>query len=183
MSRYRLPIALALLALLSGCLAPGMGGLTMNATISGGQTVRIDFDGHGVVHAEDDDVHIDSAAIEPDFKAKKIYYHFTFREKHEHVHVPRSVVVDDVTDDNPVNWVDDKHPKLDAKGEWEAKLGPMDPDRIPWLIEIESQIRVYRFTIVTSDGRTLVLYEGASYPALIKKYFREQLGIDKIDKH
>jgi hypothetical protein len=183
MSRFRLPLLFASTLLLGGCLTPGMGGLSMNATISGGSTVRIDFDGKGVVHAENDDIRIDSAVLVPDFKAKKVAYTFSFHLKHAHVEAPRSVKVDDVTDDVAVNWINDEHPTLNAKGGWEGKVAAMDPDRIPWLIEIESAIRVYRFTIVTADGRTVLLYEGASYPAPIKKFFREQLGLEKIDKH
>jgi len=188
---------------MAGCLTTGTGGLSKNATISGGEQVRIDFDNHGVVHAEDDDIRIETAVLKPeitvranvtrvspddgnriaremdldgdgaDFEGKKVWYQFTFRVKHEHVQTPRSVKVEDVTDDAPVVWVTDEHPTLNANGVWLARIGPMDPDRMPWLNEIKSSLRVYRFTIVTSDGRTHILYEGASYPARVKKFFRK----------
>jgi hypothetical protein len=82
-----------------------------------------------------------------------------------------------------LSLVDDQHPVLNKEGIWTTTIGPIDADKIPWLIEIENSIRIFRFTIVTSDGRTLLLYQAASYPAAIKKYFREELGIDKKEQH
>lgn len=175
--------ALVTLGTVTGCVAPGMGGLETKVSISGGESVPIFFDSHGIVHAENDDVYIASAALMPKLnEGKKVTYQFAFQEKHHAV--PRSVKVEDVTDDQAVTWVDDPHPTLDAKGNWEQILPAFEPDRskVQWLYELETSIRVYRFTIVTADGRTLVMYEGANYPAYVKKFFRIQLGLEKVDK-
>jgi len=183
MRRFSLLPVVALFALLSGCVAPGMGGLSMNATISGGEQVRIDFDHGQIVHPQNDDLKILTGILEPNLKDKNFTYQFSFELKHDHVHPPQSVKVDDVTDDAPVSLVDDQHPVLINGGVWTKRVGPVDPDKVPWLTEIESTVRIFRFTVVTSDGRTLVLYQGASYPAVIKKVFREGMGIDKKEQH
>jgi hypothetical protein len=184
MRRFFLIPVVVTLALLSGCVAPGMGGVSMTPTIAGGQKVRIDFDNHGsIVDGEDEDVRIVSGLLVPHLKEKNFTYLFSFQAKHGHVQAPRSVQVDDVTDDVALSLVDDQHPALNKTGIWTTSIGPVDPDKVPWLLEIENSVRIFRFTIVTADGRTLVLYQAASYPAAIKKYFREQLGIDKKEQH
>jgi hypothetical protein len=177
-----LPVV-ATLALLSGCLAPGMGGLSMAPTIAGGQRVRVDFDSHGIVFVEDDHVRIRRALLVPHLKEKYFAYEFSFQAKPGHAQPPRSVKIDDVTDDDILSYVDDEHPVLNQEGIWTTIKSPIDPASLPWLIEIENSMRIFRFTIVMADGGTLVLYQGASYPAVIKKYFREELGIDKKEVH
>jgi len=117
--------------------------------------------------------------VVPNLKEKNFTYLFSFQAKHDHAQTPRSVKVDDVTDDVAVNLVDDPHPVLNKESVWAKQVGPIDPDRIPWLAEIENSVRIFRFTIVTADGRTLVLYQGASEPAVVKKYLRQELGMEK----
>jgi len=179
MRRFCLIPVVALLALLSGCVAPGMGGLSMNVTISGGETIRIDFDHGAIVHPENEDVQIITAILEPHLKEKNFTYLFSFQAKHGHAQTPRSVKVDDVTDDTPVSLVDDPYPAYNKESVWASRVGPFDSDKIPWLVEIENSVRIFRFTIVTADGRTLVLYQGASYPAFIKKSLRQDFGLEK----
>jgi hypothetical protein len=38
---------------------------------------------------------------------------------------------------------------------------------------------VYRFTVDTADGRSVVMYEPCSYPDYVKTYFRQQLGVEQ----
>ena len=138
----------------------------------------VSFAHSAVVPAENDDFKIETAQFEVAGKGKPGVYLFKFWSKKGLA--PRSVKVEDVSDDTAVTWADDPAPKLAANGRWQWTSAPVPADRanLRWIFEIESCIRIYRFTIVTADGRTVQMYEPCSYPDFIKTYFRQQLGLE-----
>jgi hypothetical protein len=86
------------------------------------------------------------------------------------------VKVEDVSDNAPVTWLEDSRPALSA-GRWEMRsrafgAGDRSSD---WLHEIEPSVRIFRFTIVTADGRTLVMYQAAVFQNDIKDSVNRQL--------
>lgn len=168
-------IPLLVLALFAGC---AVGPTTFKFPISGGEMVPLSFAHGAVVPAENDDFKIETAQFEVSPGSKQGTYIFKFLSKKGAP--PRSVRVEDVSDEAPVTWIEDTSPQL-AAGHWHWQSGPVPPDRanLRWIFEIESCFRVYRFTIATADGRSLVMYEPCSYPDYVKTYFRQQLGVEQ----
>ena len=178
MSRLFLPLCVAL-GLLAGCAT---GTISIKMPISGGDIVPLELGKGGFVHAENDDFKIEKALIVLDGKTKQGTFSAEFLAKTGRT--PQSVEVVDVSDDTPKPFTTDTHPTLNKDQKWTWQSDPFTPDpaNAKWLFEIENSVRVYRFTIVTSDGRRLVMYEGASYPAFIKTYIRKQMGLEDEPK-
>jgi hypothetical protein len=182
MTRFRpLPLLLSLVGL-AGCLAPGMGSISMNPTIAGGEKVRLDFDGKGqVVPDENEDIRLDPPILRVDAAKKQVLYNFGLTEKNHQA--PKKIVVEDVTDDVAVTWAVDAQPDL-VKGRWTWATRQFDPtDKIiPWVYQLDGSVRIFQFTITMADGRTLVMHSATNYPAMVKSYYRILLGIDKPPK-
>ena len=169
------PVSLFALALLAGC---STGSLSLQIPIAGQQTVMIDFSGGNPVNAENGDVRVEKSNLILDSKTKQGSYVFAFLQKNRRDQ-PARVKVEDVTDDTAVTLVDDRTPRL-ADGHWQWKGEPMtfDATNAKWLFEIENSVRVYRFTIETANGNEWILYQAATYPAFVKTYLRQQLGLE-----
>jgi hypothetical protein len=174
--RLRLPL-IAGLSLLAGCTT---GSFWVNVPISGGDTVPLELIQGGIVHAENEDFKVDSAVMQFDPKTKSATYVFEFEVKHGAA--PRSVKVEDISDEAPVTLYQADTVKLE-NGHWKVRGASFVPDRqnSKWLYQIENTIRVCRFTIVTGDGRTEVLNEGCNYYAFIKDLIRQNLAPAKTD--
>ncbi|HZZ58948.1 MAG TPA: hypothetical protein VFE31_14035 [Opitutaceae bacterium] len=181
MSRFIWLLGSALvLGFTAGCQAPGMGGIALNAEISGGSKVEIPINRHGAIKAENDDLRVTDATLIADFKVRLCCYAFGFQEKHPFG--LRRVMVEDVTDDQPVVMIDDRHPRLVGNHYWRAvtpRFTPT-PDNIHWLMEVDYNMRIYRFTIVKDDGQTEVLYDGQDYGNPVKEYIRIGMGLEKL---
>jgi len=99
--------------------------------------------------------------------------------------LPRRVTVEDVAGSAAELFVDDRHPKfivnpLKPSSEtktWVWQMGPLVRTRWrpTWLHDPDESVRVYRFTVVTGDGREVVLNQGMSYPAPVKQYLLKTL--------
>lgn len=163
-----------LLAAFSGCATTEA---TIKLPTAGGEMIPIDFSRGSAVHAENKEVAIDNARFEPDLKTKQAAYVFGFHLKQGGT--PRSVKIEDVTDDAAVVMVADEHPKIEAgRWTWRGEPFTIDFSNSRWLFEIDNSIRVYRFTIVTSDNRSLVMHEAFNYPPFVKTAIRQQLGLE-----
>ena len=172
-------IVFRLLPLLSvGFLAGCGGAVSLQIPISGATTASIEFAKGVPLHAENDDIRIEKALLNIDYKTKLTNYEFIFRQLNKGDR-PTYVKVEDVTDDSCQTLVEDRQPVLKDE-RWTGTTPPLTPDESnsKWLFELENSIRVYRFTILTSRGRTWVLYEASSYPGYAKSYYREHLGLD-----
>ncbi len=140
--------------------------------------VPLTFAKGGFVNAEDNDFKIEAAQFEVDPVTKRDTYIFKLISKTGAV--PRSIRVEDVSDEAPVTWVEDAAPKLtDRRWVWRSDPVPADRANLRWVFEIESCFRVCRFTIVAADGRTVVLHQPCSYPDFVKAFFRQQLGLEQ----
>jgi hypothetical protein len=169
-------LAFPLLAVLAGCSVNTTGDMTLRIPISGGILAPLNFSNGNPVYAETAGIRIDKANFVQAGKELSGHYDFGFVEKQGDV--PRRVAVDDVTDPDgsPVNWVDDEHPQLKA-GHWEAigRTIGFDEPALQWLRELDTSVRVYRFTIVNGDGTTTVIYDAGVYPAAVKEFFKKQI--------
>ena len=159
---------------LSGCASSVV---TVKLPISGGEYVPIQFSRGAALHAENDDLRVIDAVFQVDTASKQARYFAGIRVKGGQA--PRNIKVEDVTDDQPVTFVEDDHPRLVNK-EWKCTSDLFVPDlnTAAWLSQIEDSIRMYRFTIVMADGRTEVLYEAHAYPTFLKFMMRQQLGLE-----
>ena len=75
--------------------------------------------------------------------------------------------------------MDDAGPKLDAQHVWKQNTPPRTAaaPRLGWLYHEGNSSRVYRFTIVTDDGRRLVMHHLVIFPMFFKAGIRKILGM------
>jgi hypothetical protein len=161
---------------------PQYGIYTREIDVVGGETVQVDFSRTGPVMAENDDVRIIIASIVP--LDGHLIQLFSFTEKRGKL--PRSVKVEDATAESPETFVDDQNPQFDPVARapktntpiWKWSSGPLDKIgwNSPWLHDPDETLRVYRFTIVTSDGRKLVMDQVTPYAAFVKTHILKELG-------
>jgi hypothetical protein len=168
-----LPVS-ALCLLLSGCIGESTHSYT--TTIAGGEEVRIPLgDRSGPLPVSQGDISIVVARFTFDPAEKVVFHMFAFTDKSGRL--PRHVKVEDVTESEPVVLVDDAQPKLE-KNLWHGvseKMGAGDP-RLKWVMTVDNAIMIYRFTIVTADGKTVVIHQGAPCPAVAKFAIRHAFG-------
>jgi hypothetical protein len=167
-------IGMLAILVLAGCATGEVG---MVCPISGGQTVTIILTAHGPVPAENDDFKVVGAMITPNIEKKQFVYEFGLLAKKGKA--PTHVTVEDVSEEKPELLVDDAGPKLDDKQIWKQDTAPKtatDP-RLGWLYHEGNSPRIYRFTVITDDGRRLVMYQLTSYPVFIKASLRKILGM------
>ena len=165
------PLGFIGLALLAGCSIVHS---TIRLPIAGGGTAVFSFNKNGAIPAENSEVKIERAAFDVASKAKDGKYIFAFSEKRGGI--PVRVKVEDVTEDPIVTWVDDGHPQL-KKGRWEWSSQPisLDDKTLGWLHNIDPSIRVYRFTIINQDGKTVVLDNASTYSSDVKEFVKKEL--------
>ncbi len=155
-----------------------MGSLSLQIPIAGQKTVTIEFAKGNPVNAENDDVRIEKSNLILDAKTKQGRYVFSFLQKNKHDR-PIRVKVEDVTDDTALLLTDDRAATLtDGHWQWQGEAMTFDAANAKWLFELENSIRIYRFTIETANGSEWILYEAASYPAFVKTYLRQELGLE-----
>jgi hypothetical protein len=168
--------ALVLAGLLSlGVAGCATGDVVMLATIAGGEQVRVPLGRGGPVMTNEGGVRIDAATFVFN-KDKKVLYVFAFTDSRNRA--LRSIRVEDVSDTAPLVLLDEAQPKLSAIGEWRGESTPLesgDP-RMDWFTTITNSVRVYRFTFTFADGQTLVLLQGAMFPAQVKAAVRQAYG-------
>jgi hypothetical protein len=169
------------LLLLAGCSMPQFGTFTREVDVVGGDSVQVDFNRMGAVMAENDDVKINFATIAP--SGQTFIQFFSFTEKRGKL--PRSVKVEDVTAEGPETFVDDQNPRFTVNAKTKASIWKWESPSLKeigwmpqWLHDPDETLRLYRFTIVTSDGRKLVMDQVTSYPAFVKTRILKNLGSD-----
>jgi hypothetical protein len=173
MSSGKILIALLVIGL-AGCASQAP---SVKLRIAGGEKITVDLGRGGVVGGENKDVKIEAAGIVPNATSKQVVFFFGVVFKTGGV--PKSVKVEDVTEDAAVPMIEDSHPKLAGKA-WRWSSPPVSPDNISlrWIHEIDESFRVYRFTIVLSDDRQIVVHHAVFYPAFVKMRMRHDLGLE-----
>jgi hypothetical protein len=167
-------LLLAGLSVLAGCISSG--DFVTNVPIAGGGTVALELGKSGMVPGENDDFKIEAALLTFDPATRKGTYKLGFEAKRGVA--PLRVTVDDVTDDTPVTLFQTDKIQL-QNGRWKGQGEDFTPDEqnSKWMFELETNIRVYRFTFAMPDGRSEIVYQGYNYPAFIKELVRITLAL------
>ena len=161
------------------CLGVGgcaTGEVAMVATIAGGQKIRVPIGPGGTVLTNEGGVQIRLANFFVN-KDKKIVYSFAFADIRDRA--LQRVQVQDLSDEVAVMLLDDTQPKSERDGVWHRESEPFefnDP-RLSWIATISNSLRVFRFTLTFSDGKTMVLQQGMLYPAGLKESVRHIFGM------
>jgi hypothetical protein len=92
---------------------------------------------------------------------------------------PVSVVVDDDSDAPILGIIADNAPKIVGKGMWAGTSPPYNPndEHMAWIQTLDNSVRVFRFTVVLTDGTTHVLRMPFFVPGPTKQMFRAELGL------
>lgn len=144
-------------------------------TIAGGQTVTLLVSPSGAVRTENADVKIEITGFTLDGVPKEVVYTFGLTEKNRAV--PRSVKVEDVTGSTAEILVEDKSPQLESGEYWQGSATPRKRGDVglAWLNERGDTIKIFRFTIVTADGRELVMHQASVWSGSSKPRVRQLL--------
>jgi hypothetical protein len=165
--------------LAAGAIALALGGcateMKYSTTTSDGQRVTFHFVNGMPAHASEAGIQTDTPKLEPNPKIKKFLYLLRFF--YHGNQPPRSVKVEDVSDDTTVLLAEDTKPEI-RNNEWRgvSRELTLDDPGMKWLNYVDASFRVYRFTIVLADGRTVVLHEGIMVPAYGKSMLRQMFG-------
>jgi hypothetical protein len=159
---------------LAGCTHPVK---EVSVPIAGGQKVGFKKVGTSFVGGEDNRFAITEAGLNPYRRSGQNFlrWQFTFRAKQPTS--LRRVLVEDVSGNRPILLVDDQHPVIDGV-EWSRHSGltPATTTNAPWLYDDQVTRRIFRFTILESDGRQSVLYEAAEFNRKAKEAVRVHMG-------
>jgi hypothetical protein len=171
--RLRRGACFLVLALLTGCAT---GDVSMLATISGGERIRVPIGNTGVLPTVVDGVKSEGPVPRPDAQKKLVYY---FNLSDRRARPLKSVRVEDVSDAEPILLLDDTHATW-TDGRWQGNSAPLGPEdrAMNWMTTITNTLRVFRFTVTFADGKTLTLYQGAMYPNFVKTMVRGGWGMN-----
>lgn len=159
---------------LAGCASSEVG---MVCPIAGGGMLTVYLTPQGPRPAENDDFKVETANFIPNIEQKQLVYTFSLLAKKGKA--PQRIQIEDVSDAQAEILLVDAEPKLDAKRVWRGNASPKTAgDRaLAWLFYEGNSTRIYRFTIVTADGRPLVMHQAAIHPVFVKEAVRKILGM------
>ena len=162
------------LVLLAGCMMQPT--VSMELTINGGEKYEVQFGNKGIVKTEDSIVRIDIAGLVVDAASQKSSNaaEIFFKGKA----APKTIMMEDITDDHPVRLIYDDHPTLNANHAWKQTSSYKDlaDERFTWLTVIDNSVRVYRFTVVTDDGESHEYRQATMYASYAKEAIRKAMG-------
>jgi len=144
---------------------------------AGGGKITVDTSSGKVIGEDDSEVPRAVAAFRIDPTVKEGIFDFAIGFQKNLT--PRSVKIEDVSGDQPQLIVDKLDPKLTVQI-WRWTSAPMKPDdkALQWLNDIDDSCRVYRITIVLTDGRQIVRHAATIYPSYAKTGLRTDLGLE-----
>ena len=92
---------------------------------------------------------------------------------------PASILVEDFTEQPVITIFDDPKAHTVKDHLWGAVTRPYDPhdEHVKWILNLDNNVRVYRFTVKLRDGTTHVLLKPIFVPAQMKEFMRTQLGV------
>jgi hypothetical protein len=171
------PVLCAALAIFSSLLTGCSTGTIVLVPVMGGkEKVRVELTAHGPTHAAEDGFEIQFVSFVPNKAPKTPDFIFLIGVKD--AKPPRSITVEDITDEASRMFLTDEAPKVTA-GVWRGELLtlPLSDPRIEWIHRMNSEIRIFRFTIIAADGHRVVLDQASSFPTYIKDVVREAYGL------
>ncbi len=144
--------------------------------LGGTEHYEANFNSAGIERTEDSVLRIDIAGIILDAPAKKAAYGATIFFKG--TNVPKTVVMEDITDEAPLQLMNDQNATLNAAHTWRqtSTYRELSDPRFKWTQAIDNSVRVYRFTITLTDGRTLEYRQATMYGSYTKEALRKGMG-------
>jgi hypothetical protein len=173
-----IPVLASLLLAASGCLMQP--NVSVRVTVADGSTMDVPLT-QAPAPVTDGVVTVKNFQFAPwdmgKDKPKAITFTFVvgFAEGAE----PASVVVDDFTEQPILEIFADKNAHVVKDHLWGAVTLPFAPqdEHVKWVLNLDNNVRVYRFTIKLRDGTTHVLLRPIFVPAQMKDFMRTQLGV------
>jgi hypothetical protein len=158
------------LLLWSGCASSSPG---ISIPIAGGQSVRLERQGPGFKPAENDRVVIADAGLQTVNLDGNYYVRWSFSIRPKQAVELSAIRIEDVTESAPLLLVNDVAPRREGDKWTEiAGLMQLSSTSVRWLYEPKESVRVFRFTINETDGRSYVLYQGVLYSPAAKNAIR-----------
>ena len=178
MKLLRQLLLLGVAALLGACATESVQFRTFK--IAGGVAVDLPMSNVGAMPVENDDIKIRLTGFVLDEDKREITYTFGFIEKK--AAAPRSVRVEDVTGETAEILVIDTAPEITPSGYWQGNTMPRrnGDSSLGWLLDNADTYKVFRFSITTADGRPVVIYQAAMWPANAKPLIRTILNGDGL---
>lgn len=172
-----------LVATLGALIALGWAGcasapeVKYTATTCDDQRVTFHMVNGSVEHPSEAGIQTDTPKLEPNPKEKKFI--FLVRLFVNTAEPPRSIKVEDVSDDQPVLLAESTNPEI-RNHEWRdiSRTLTMDDPAMKWLTYLDQSFRIFRFTVVLADGRTVVLHDGVMVPGYGKAMLRHLMGLN-----
>ena len=158
---------------LTGCASSPS---SLSVPIAGGQTVRLERQGTGFKHAENDRIIITEASLQAVNLDGKNYLRWNLVITPKQTTTLNMIRIEDVSDSAPLIMVNDVAPQLGA-GKWTETAGLMDVSgpSVRWLFQANESVRIFRITINEMDGQSAVLYHGVLYTPASKEAIRAMI--------
>ena len=159
----------------SGCSAPTE--VRRPVQIAGGRIIGIPFGPNGPQPGKADGYEVRYAVLVPEAtNPKSVIYKFSFTAP-PGTKLDR-VVIDDISDEQSSPMMDESKPWLDENNEWKGETKPYDYKNplLVWVYTVTPSLRVYRFTITNTAGKTSTLYQVTGYPEFVKGAMRYSWG-------
>lgn len=102
---------------------------------------------------------------------------FTFVVQFQPGSTPARITIEDVTEAPILPIFEDRSPKIVKNNLWGAVSSPVLPhdEHVNWLMTLDNSVRVYRFTVLLTDGTRHVVYKPIFLSSQMKNYIRSIL--------
>lgn len=161
--------------LTGGCAT---GGYTYVKKISTGERIEFPLVRGMPEPAKSGAITIAAATLIPDQKEDKKQAVYLFAMLDESPQPPKSVRIEDVSDDIARVLLEDPNPTLN-KHRWvgHSREFTGNDAELNWVTYLDDSLRVFRFTITSASGEKIVLHQGWMVPAMMKAAMRKTLDI------
>jgi hypothetical protein len=168
-------LVLAGALMLGGCAT---GDYAYVSTISTGERIQIPLERGSPTMAKKGTLTVRNAALIPNIVSKNKELQFLFALIDSGTVPLKSVRVEDVTDEHALLMAEDLEPKV-VNHQWSttSRMFTAGEPALAWVAHLDNSMRIYRFTVVKSDGSTTVLDQGWLVPGWAKVPMRSALGL------
>jgi len=168
-------LLLIVFAGLTGCVSEGP---LVKIPVSGGERILVDMSRRGLVGEEDKDVKVVVVELRPNPKEKKALYSIVLEFKTSAR--PRSVKIEDVSENSASIMIDDANPKVTGKlWFWASAPKTADAPDLHWIHEIDESFRIYRVSVALDNGRQVSFHHVMFYTPMLKWMIRKGLGLEE----
>jgi hypothetical protein len=112
-----------------------------------------------------------------DNKAKTLAFSFVIQFRPGTA--PAKIVVEDDTESPILQIFEDDHPKILKENLWGGISKPFAPsdEHVNWVLNVDNNVRIYRVTVVLTDGTTHVILKPVFVPANMKAFMQKHLDL------